>query len=147
MTQFAETADILRRRRLEFFGNVNVTEIVLRRKVENGEPFDFGDSLPVGHFQREIFIEIPLKNVGLAELIRHDESLNARSIACARPEERVNAISVIVEVDQQKCGRINGVHVTAHLMMIRVELAYELPPIRSILVVLTIDFSGVKRDI
>lgn len=81
----------------------------------------------------------------LPKLIRNDESLRSRSIAGARPKESVDAVSIVVKVDDQKRVGIDCVYIAADLMVIGVEFVYELPPIRPVLVILAVDWTAIRR--
>lgn len=54
----------------------------------------------------------------LSKLIWNDESLRTRSVGRSRPEERINAIAIVIKVYDQERAGIDRIYVPANLMMV-----------------------------
>lgn len=81
----------------------------------------------------------------LPEFIRDDEALRPGSVASARPEERVDSVSIVIEIYDQERAGIDSVNIPADLVMVRVEFSYKLPPIWTVLVILAVDYKAAQK--
>lgn len=64
MAYLAEAARSLWARWLEFFWDVDVTEVVLAAEIVDRQPLHFGDALVVRQLDCEFFVEVALEYVG-----------------------------------------------------------------------------------
>jgi hypothetical protein len=72
----------------------------------------------------------------LSILVWNDKSLWPWPIASARPEEGVNAVSVVIKVYDKKRVGVDSVDIASDLVVIRIEFSYKFPPIGPVLVIL-----------
>lgn len=75
----------------------------------------------------------------LSKLVGNDEALRARSIAGTRPEERVDAVAIVIEIHDEEGVRVNRINVATDLVMVGVELSDKFAPIRAVLWILPAD--------